>query len=64
MNYRTEWRKTWLKVSITTERKASDGKNICYKLECYVFSTPNGLAPLLCITGWRLISGEDKTREF
>lgn len=33
MDYQAEWRKIWLKVSITAERKASDGKRyICYKL--------------------------------
>lgn len=52
MDYHAEWRKTWLKVSITAERKASDGKRyICYKLESYVFSALNGFTPLLCITG-------------
>lgn len=45
MDYRTEWRKTWLKVFITTERKASYGKKC--KLEHYVFSTPSSPTPLL-----------------
>lgn len=52
MDYRTEWRKTWLKVSITAERKASYGKkyiHVYYRLECYVFSILNNLTPLLCI---------------
>lgn len=53
MDYRTEWRKTWLKVSITTERKASNRKIYIISLSV-MFSVRGTVSRPFCIVYYRL----------